>query len=67
MAYVVVKTEKIGIVDLFRLKRSSGNYYLSIEPKIIDAFNLRAKDLLTVEIKNVKRTEQGSGKKPVEP
>lgn len=62
MSYQALQVEKIGIVDLFKLKSTGGRYYIVVPRHLIDSYNLRVADLLKIQIREVRRTKKGSGK-----
>lgn len=47
--------EKLGIVDLFPLKHSASKYYVTIAPKVVNAYDLLPADLLKIQIIEVRK------------
>lgn len=62
MTNLTVKIEKIGIVDLFKLKKTGGRAYIVIPRQLVESYGLMSGDLLKLQIREVRRTTQGSGK-----
>jgi len=62
MTNLTVKTDKIGIVDLFKLKSSGGRSYIVIPKQLTESYGLMSGDLLKLQIREVRRTTQGSSK-----
>jgi len=62
MTNLTVKTDKIGIVDLFKLKSSGGRSYIVIPKQLTESYGLMSGDLLKLQIREVRRTTQGSGR-----
>ena len=62
MANLTVRIEKIGVVDLFKLKSSGGRSYIVIPKQLTESYGLMTADLLKIQIREVRRTTQGSGK-----
>ena len=47
--------EKLGIVDLFPLKYSARKYYVTISPRLVNAYNLLPTDLLKIQLIEVRK------------
>jgi len=44
-------SEKIGIVDIFRISKSGRTVYLKMDKKVLEAYDLKVGDKVKVEIK----------------
>jgi len=52
--------EKIGTVGLFEVKRSRRRHYITLDPKTVEAYDIKIGDVLKVEILEVRRRQQES-------
>ena len=55
MTHPNVKTEKIGIINLFRLKYSARSYYITMPLDLVRQYDLKPSHFLKVQIIEVRK------------
>jgi len=50
-----MESEKIGLTDLFQIKRSARGCYVTIPKQVIETYELKTGDILKMEIIEVHR------------
>lgn len=55
MSHLGPKVEKIGVIDLFKVKISSRSYYITIPKYLVDQYGLTSGHYLKIHIKEVRK------------
>jgi len=57
------QVERMGIVDVRRIKYSSRKHYVTLTPDVVETYNLRTGDLLKIAFIEVRRGENNESNK----